>query len=66
VAMAWILVTVILNLVVCILLRVLNQVQEFPSNATVSIVVYYFIQLAATCFGRTIIFKWKYIEIELR
>jgi hypothetical protein len=35
-----------LNLGVCILLRVLDQVQEFPSNATlVSIIVYYFIQI---------------------
>jgi hypothetical protein len=35
----------LLNLVVCILLRVLEQVQGFPSNTTLSIVVYYFIQI---------------------
>jgi hypothetical protein len=36
----------ILNLGVCILLRVLEQVQGFPSNATLnSIVVYYFNQI---------------------
>jgi hypothetical protein len=35
-----------LNLGVCILLRVLDQVEGFPSNATlISIVVYYFIQI---------------------
>jgi hypothetical protein len=35
---------IILNLAVCILLCVIDQVQRFPSNATVSIVVYYFVQ----------------------
>jgi hypothetical protein len=39
------------------MLRVLDQVQGFLSNTTVSIVVYYFIQLTATCFGRTTILR---------
>jgi hypothetical protein len=36
---------------VCILLRVLDQVEEFPSNTTlISIVFYYFIQLSSYMF----------------
>jgi hypothetical protein len=39
------------------MLRVLDQVQGFLSNTIVSIVVYYFIQLTATCFSRTTILR---------
>jgi hypothetical protein len=35
----------VLNLGACILLRVLDQVQGFPFNNSISIVVYYFIQI---------------------
>jgi hypothetical protein len=40
----------IFNSGVCILLRVLDKVQGFPSNATLSIVVYYFIQIIRDMF----------------
>jgi hypothetical protein len=55
-----------LNLGVCILLRVLDQVQGFPSNAT--LFQYFFtilFKITATCFGRTTIFMRKYIHWKL-
>jgi hypothetical protein len=40
----------LLNLGVCILLRVLDQVQRFPSNATlIQLVVYCFIKILIKC-----------------
>jgi hypothetical protein len=55
-----------LNSVVCILLPVLDQVQGFPSNATLCQWLFTIrFELSATCFGRTTIFKWKYITSEI-
>jgi hypothetical protein len=56
------------------LLRVLDQVQGFPSNATLfqEFFLLFYSKLSATCFGGTTIFRRKYlseinyIEIELR
>jgi hypothetical protein len=58
---------VYLNLGVCILLRVLDQVQRFPSNTTLFQLLFTILfKLSATCFGCTTIFKWKCIHLELK
>jgi hypothetical protein len=48
----------VLNLVVCILLRLLDQVQGFhlTQHCLNSCLVFY--SVTATCFGRMTIFKW--------
>jgi hypothetical protein len=45
---------------VSILLRVLDQVQGFPSNGTVSIVVYYFIQIMRYMFR-----SYDHLQVEI-
>jgi hypothetical protein len=43
--------------------RILDQVEEFPSNATLSNSFFAILfKLSATCFGRTTIFRWKYLH----
>jgi hypothetical protein len=55
-----------LNFGVCILLRVLDQVQRFPSNAILFQYLFTILfKLSATCFGRTTMFSWKYIHQNL-
>jgi hypothetical protein len=55
-----------LNLAVCILLRVSDQVQGFPSNATLFQKLFTILfKLTATRFGRTTIFKRKYIHLYI-
>jgi hypothetical protein len=56
----------ILNLGVSILLRVLDQAEGFPSNTTLfqqSFTILF--KLSATCFGRTTIFRRKYMRWKL-
>jgi hypothetical protein len=56
----------VLNLVVWILLRVLDQVQGFPSNETLFQQLFTILfKLTATCFGRTIIFRQKKYVLNL-
>jgi hypothetical protein len=51
---------IILNLGVSILLRILDQVQGFSSNATtISIVIYYFIQIISYMFR-----SYDYLQAE--
>jgi hypothetical protein len=54
--------SLILKLSVCILLRVLDQVEQFPSNETLFQKL--FTILSATCFGRTTIFKWMVVRTK--
>jgi hypothetical protein len=58
-----------LNLGVCILLLVLDQVQGFPSNATLFQYLFtIFIKLSATCFGRTtshVNFRCIYFRLKI-
>jgi lipoprotein signal peptidase len=55
-------ISVNLILGVCILLRVLDQGEGFPSMQRYTMVLL-FIHLSAACFGRTTIFRKKYIYI---
>jgi hypothetical protein len=56
-----------LNLVVCILLRVVDQVQGFPSNATLSQQLFIILfKLSTTCFGLTTIFRRKCIHVNFQ
>jgi hypothetical protein len=51
---------------VCILLRVFDQVQGFPSNATLFQYLFTILfKLSAICFGCTTIFMRKYIHRKL-
>jgi hypothetical protein len=51
----------VLNFGVCILLCVLDQVQGFPSNATIFQQLFTILfKLSAACFGRRTIFRRKY------
>jgi hypothetical protein len=54
--------TLILKLVVCVLLRVLGQVQGFRLTQHC---FEYFYPVTATCFGLMTIFRWKYIHVYI-
>jgi hypothetical protein len=57
---------IILILGVCILLRALDQAQGSPSNTTMFQYLFTVLfKISAKCFGRTTIFRWKYVNWKL-
>jgi hypothetical protein len=50
----------VLDLGVCILLRVLDQVEGFPSNATLFLVFYYFVQII-----RYMFWPYNHLQVEI-